>query len=136
MNPIVKAVLRSPLHRLMSKHLMVLTVTGRKSGRTYSMPVGRYALDDRGFLLSAGGTWRHNLRGGADVEVTLDGRRRRAHAVLEEDADRAAAEFKALLARVGPRALGLKVHVDRPPTVDDVKAALVDRGVAYLHVTD
>jgi deazaflavin-dependent oxidoreductase (nitroreductase family) len=135
-NPIVRAVLRSPLHGLLSKRLMVLTVTGRRSGRTYSLPVGRYDAGDGALLLSAGGVWRHNLRGGADVRVTLDGRERRGHAVLVEDPDQAAEEFAALLDRVGPRALGVKLHVTRAPTTAEVKAALRGRGVAHLRLTD
>ena len=43
LNPLLAALLRSPLHRLASKNLMLLTVTGRKSGRTYTLPVGRHA---------------------------------------------------------------------------------------------
>jgi len=57
-NPVLKAVLRSPLHRLLSRKLMLLTVTGRKSGRRYTLPVGRYQSPDGTFVLSAGGNWR------------------------------------------------------------------------------
>jgi hypothetical protein len=32
-NPVLKAVLRSPLHRRLSKSLALLTFTGRTSGR-------------------------------------------------------------------------------------------------------
>ncbi len=134
--PLLKAVLRSPLHRILGKNLMLLTVTGRKTGRTYTVPVGRHETSDGSFVLSAGGNWRHNLRGGADVRVTLDGRERAGHAVLEQDPDRAAQEFKTLLDRAGPRALAVKVNVDRAPTVAEIKPALGDRGVAYLHLTD
>jgi hypothetical protein len=135
-NPVVKAILRSPLHRLMSKQLMVLTVTGRRTGRTYSIPVGRHPAGDGSFIVSAGGTWRHNLHGGADVLVTLDRRERRGHAVLEEDADKAAEELKALIDRNGPRSMAFKIHVDRAPTVAEVRSAIADRGVAYLRLTD
>ncbi len=78
---------------------MLLTVTGRKTGRAYTVPVGRHESGDGSLVLSAGGNWRYNLRGGADVRVTLDGRERAAHAVLEEDPDRAAQAFKTLLER-------------------------------------
>ncbi len=135
-NPLLKALLRSPLHRLLDKNLMLLTVTGRKTGRAYTVPVGRHESGDGSLVLSAGGNWRYNLRGGADVRVTLDGRERAAHAVLEEDPDRAAKAFKTLLDRAGPRALGMKVNVDRSPTVAEIKPALTDRGAAYLQLTD
>lgn len=135
-NPVLKALLRSPFHRLLSKRLMLLTVTGRKTGRTYTVPVGRHQSGDGMFLLSAGGNWRHNLRGGADVRVTLDGRERNGHAVLEEDPNRAAEAFKTMLDGAGPRALAVKVNVNRPPTTDEIKPILVGRGVAHLRLTD
>ena len=60
-----------------------------------------------------GANWRHNLHGGAAVRVTLDGRERAAHAVLDEDPDRAAEAFKTMLDHAGPRALAVTVNVDR-----------------------
>jgi deazaflavin-dependent oxidoreductase (nitroreductase family) len=135
-NPLLVALLRSPLHRLASKNLMLLTVTGRKSGRTYTLPIGRHEEPDGTFVLSAGGNWRHNLRGGADVRVTLDGRERVGHATLEEDPTRAAEVFKGLLDHAGPRAVGVKVNVSHSPSSDEIKPALADRGVAYLKLSD
>jgi hypothetical protein len=135
-NPVVKALLRSPLHRLLDRQLMLVSVTGRRSGRTYTLPVVRHESPDGGFVLSAGGNWRHNLRGGADVRVTLDGRERAGHAVLEEDPSRAAEVFKGLLDRAGARALAVKVNVGRSPTAEEIAPALRDRGVAYLRLTD
>jgi F420H(2)-dependent quinone reductase len=132
----VKVLLRSPLHRLLSKNLMLLTMTGRKTGRTYTVPVGRHQLHDGTFVLSAAGNWRHNLRGGVDVRVTLDGRERAAHAVPEEDPVRAAEAFKTMLDRAGPRALGVKVNVDRSPTAAEVRPVLVRRTLAYLQLRD
>jgi hypothetical protein len=40
LNPLILAILRSPLHFLLSRGLMRLTFTGRKSGKTFSIPVG------------------------------------------------------------------------------------------------
>ncbi|MEA2199782.1 MAG: hypothetical protein QOI89_378 [Solirubrobacteraceae bacterium] len=137
-NPVIKALLRSPLHRVLSKNLMLLTVTGRKTGRAHTFPVGRHQSPDGTFVLSAGGSWRHNLRGGAAVRVTLDGREHPAHATLEEDPDRAAEAFKTMLDRAGPRTLAVKVNVDRSPTPAEIRAALAASGreVAYLRLTD
>jgi deazaflavin-dependent oxidoreductase (nitroreductase family) len=135
-NPVVNALLRSPLHRLLGKNLMLLTVTGRKTGRTYTVPVGRHESRDGTFVLSASGNWRHNLRGGAAVRLTLDGRERAAQAVLEEDPERAAEAFKTMLDQAGPRALGVKVNVDRSPTIAEIRPVLARRTVAYLHLTD
>ena len=40
LNPVVKALLGSPLHGLLSHDLMVLSFSGRKSGKQYAIPVG------------------------------------------------------------------------------------------------
>lgn len=39
-NPLVRAPFRSPLHPLLSRRLVLLRVTGRRSGRTFELPVG------------------------------------------------------------------------------------------------
>jgi hypothetical protein len=135
-NPVVKALLRSPLHRLAGKNLILLTVTGRKSGRTYTVPVGRHELPTGTFVIFAAGAWRHNLRGGADVQVVLDGQTRAGHVVPEDDPDRAAEVFKTMLDRTGARAVGVKVNVDRPPTVEEIKPAIAARTVGYLQLED
>src|SRR5919201_997478 len=73
-NPFVSAILRSPLHGLLSTQLMLLTYTGRKSGKRYTIPVG-YARDGETLVVFSSRSWRRNLRGGAPVEVLLQGRR-------------------------------------------------------------
>jgi hypothetical protein len=41
-----------------------------------------------------------------------------------------------MLAQAGPRALGVKVNVDRTPTAAEIRPVLEGRTVAYLHLTD
>jgi hypothetical protein len=48
-NPIVRAVLQSPLHRMLDGALLVLHITGRKTGRRYTIPVSYVDLD--GYLI-------------------------------------------------------------------------------------
>jgi hypothetical protein len=130
-------VLRSPLHRAAST-FMVLHVRGRRTGRVYDVPVGRHVLDGQ-LLTFGGGAWRVNLRGGADLEVTIDGRRRPAHAVLEEDPERVAEIFDRLLRGLGNKRasrVGLKVNLDRPPTLDEVRAGTAGRAIVLLTLLD
>jgi len=80
-NPMVRFLLKSPLHFFCSKSLMLITFTGRKSGRQFTTPV-RYIRDGdtvRCFT-SAENQWWRNLRGGADVVLRLEGRDARYHA--------------------------------------------------------
>ena len=140
-NPIVKALLLSPLHRLVSKHLMLLTFTGRKTGRTYNVVVGRHEVV--GHLVVTTGTtgrrWRLNFRGGVPVVVTMEGRARHGWGELVEDPEEVARVHEFLLERVGPknaRRLGLKVNVDRIPTRDELKTILSGRGVISIELDE
>jgi hypothetical protein len=76
-NPIVGAILRSPLHGMLSRHLMLLTVVGRRTGRRYTMPVGYVSQDGALDVLVANRPlklWWRNLEGGAPVALVLRGR--------------------------------------------------------------
>lgn len=87
-NPIVRAVLRSPAHPLLSGHLMLLTVTGRRSGRTFTFPVA-YTQDGDRLTVTLDWPerkrWWRNLRGGAPIAVELRGVRRTGTGVARGD---------------------------------------------------
>ncbi len=71
-NPVVRGLLRSPAGGPMRRQFMVLRFFGRKTGRRYDVPVVAHRLDGELYALTDA-RWRNNCRGGADVEVTLDG---------------------------------------------------------------
>jgi F420H(2)-dependent quinone reductase len=78
-NPLVRGVLRSPAHGLLSGHLALLTVTGRRSGRTFTFPVGYHRDGDRvtvGVDWPERKRWWRNLSDAAPVEIWLAGVRR------------------------------------------------------------
>ena len=72
MNKIPAAVLRSPLHPLMSGKYLLLTFKGRKSGRRYTTPVA-YLKEEDALLMTTDSPWWKNLRGndGAGTAVTV-----------------------------------------------------------------
>jgi F420H(2)-dependent quinone reductase len=75
-NPVVRAVLRSPAHRLLSGHLALLTVTGRRSGRAFTFPVGYHRDGERvtiGVDWPERKLWWRNLADAAPVEIWLAG---------------------------------------------------------------
>ncbi len=99
-NPIVTFVLRSPLHFTVSGLFLLITVTGRKSGRTYTTPV-QYKQADRSlkFVTRRGRAWWRNLRGGAPVTVELRGRRLAGRAeIVAGDDEFVAGEIRAVYA--------------------------------------
>lgn len=74
-NPLMKLLLRSPWHGVASNEVMLITVTGRKSGKKYTTPVN-YVRDGDvlSVLTHARRTWWRNLRGGAPVTIVLCGK--------------------------------------------------------------
>jgi len=74
-NPMMRMLLRSPLHFVQSKSLMLITFTGRKSGRLFTTPVRYVRVGDtvRCFT-SAENLWWRNLRGGAAVSLRIEGK--------------------------------------------------------------
>ncbi len=73
-NPVVTAILRSPLHGLTGNSVMLLTYRGRRSGDVFTTPISY--VRDGGDLLAVASrdhTWWKNLRGGARVRVRLRG---------------------------------------------------------------
>lgn len=77
-NAMVGGVLRSPLHRVMSRSLMLLTFEGRRTGKEYTIPVAyaRYGPDELVVVAGRpeGKTWWTNMRGPLPVRVRLGGR--------------------------------------------------------------
>ena len=64
--------LRSSRHGMVSDRYMLLTFTGRKTGRTFTTPITYQRVDDRVFVVTSENFgWWKNLRGGAEVEVLI-----------------------------------------------------------------
>jgi hypothetical protein len=74
MNPLMKMMLLSPLHGRMSKRLMVLTFTGRKTGKRYSTPVGYVRSGSGSILVFTHSLWRANFRQPVPVTMRIQGK--------------------------------------------------------------
>ncbi|MEM0953698.1 MAG: nitroreductase/quinone reductase family protein [Pseudomonadota bacterium] len=77
LNPAMRGILRSPLHRIASANIGILHFTGRKSGRALSTPLS-YVRDGTHvlFLSSTNTAWWKNFRDGpAPVQVDVAGER-------------------------------------------------------------
>jgi F420H(2)-dependent quinone reductase len=87
-NPMVRLILRSPAHPLASGRLALITVTGRRSGRSYTIPVGYRQHGDRvtiGVGWPGRKRWWRNVAGGAPVRLRLRGAERRGYAQAHGD---------------------------------------------------
>jgi hypothetical protein len=126
-NPLVRALLRSPLHRLLDRSLLLLTYTGRVSGRRHTLPV-MYAEAQRGLVAFAAEPerkrWWRNLRGGEAVTVRLRGRELDGYACLVEEPAEVARGLAVYLARYPRAAKALAVRlVDGRPCPHDIERA-------------
>ena len=127
-NPLMKLLLRSPLHFLASEALLLITFTGRKSGREYTTPVGYEQLDGTLYVTTqTDRVWWRNLRGGAEVSVRLRGEPRRGRAEVIEDDESVAEYVHGFLERHGLDAasrIALAVHADEVPDVETLRRGL------------
>ena len=76
LDPVIAWLLRSPLHPLLSRGLMLITVTGRRTGRRYTIPVGYQRHGDSIRVLVSKARrkqWWRNYREPAEVELCLRG---------------------------------------------------------------
>ena len=71
-NQTMKFILRSPLHGMVSKSVLLISFTGRKSGKAYTTPVD-YSQDGDEVTIFTHAAWWKNLRGGAPVTLRIRG---------------------------------------------------------------
>jgi hypothetical protein len=80
--PVVRALLRSPLHGLLSGSVLLVTYRGRRSGRGFTLPV-QYGRDEDAFVVTVGAPgakqWWRNFTGPRPAELLV---RRRPVAVI------------------------------------------------------
>ena len=134
-NPLVRMLLGSPLHGVLDDSFLVLHLTGRKTGHRYDIPVGYVDMEGKLAVVTIAG-WRANLRGGADVEVTLRGRLRPMHALLDEDPASVAVSYQAMIGRIGwkkaQRQLGISLPAGRVPTLLELNDAAREYGWSVI----
>jgi hypothetical protein len=87
-NQIVRGLLHAPgLSKVVGSRLLTVYVTGRKSGRHYTLPVA-YTRYDGALLIGTPFAWGRNLRTGEPVEILLQGKKRLADVqVFKDEAD-------------------------------------------------
>ena len=125
-NGFISALLRSPFHGLLSNGMMLITVTGRKTGKRYTTPVGYfYEGDSLWVMTNRDRTWWRNVKSGADVSLLLRGREVHGFAEPELDEKIVASRVTEYL-RHEPRAarpLGIRVENGKPNSEDVLRAA-------------
>jgi deazaflavin-dependent oxidoreductase (nitroreductase family) len=108
--------LRSPFHVFMSG-ILLITVTGRKSGRAISTPVN-YVRDGETLLVTSRveRKWWKNLRGGASVMLLIHGKTYQADANVVEDRPSVEKELLRFFRLTKRTMAGIHLDADGQPT--------------------
>ncbi len=102
-NSMTALMLRSPLHVLLSGSTMLVTVTGRKSGKPITTPVNYVRAGNELLVTSLRNRqWWRNARGGARVTIVVCGKTLSGIAAVIED-ERAVADALAMQLRAAPQ---------------------------------
>ncbi len=121
----MKLMLRSPMHGVVSKTVLLITFAGRKSGKTYTTPVD-YSQDGDRVTIFTHADWWKNLRGGAPVTLRIRGRELQGLAEpVADDKQAVAAGLSQHLRKVpsDARYYGVTFDDHKNPRVEEVEQA-------------
>lgn len=124
-NRAMKLVLRSPVHGMVDKTVLLITFTGRKSGKTYTTPVSYSQSGDQVTIFTHSDWWK-NLRNGAPVKLRIRGRELEGRAEpIAEDKQAVAAGLATHLRKVpgDARYYGVTFDDYKNPSVEEVASA-------------
>lgn len=133
-NRTMKFVLRSPLHGMVDKQILLITFTGRKSGKTYTTPVSYSQSGDQVVIFTHADWWK-NLRGGAPVSLRIRGQKLQGLAEpIADDKQAVAAGLAEHLRKVRSDAKYYGVTFDdhENPRADEVERAA--QSVAMIRI--
>jgi hypothetical protein len=120
-NPVISAILRSPLGRFVAP-LALIEFAGRMTGKRHRVVVGWHEVGDAHLVFTPAG-WRVNFTNGAAAAVRSRGRRHNEVGILVSSPNAVADAINASLASgVSARALALDVPAGHSVTADDVIA--------------
>ena len=128
-NDFMAWVLRSPFHGMLSNGMMLITFTGRKTGRKYTTPISYYREGDFLWVVSSRDrNWWRNLRGGADVNLLLKRKLVNGFAETELDCKTVEAHMFEYLQHVPQAAKPLGIRVEnKTPNAEDIARIAKDR---------
>ena len=136
-NPMTIWLLKSPFHSFISRGVMLVTVSGRKSGKSISTPTNYLRDGNTLWVISwRDRKWWRNLRGGAQVRVLLAGKSVEGYGqVVEEEKQVAQSLFEyyrkapqvAKYVQIGLDSAGLPVSADCERAAQKMVVIRIDR---------
>lgn len=137
-NPIISSRLRSAKPGKLSDSVMLLTFTGRKSGKAFTTPVG-YTRHGDTLTVFTGRPWWKNLQERPNVKVRVRGRDLTGVAEVVTDNAEVARAAQAFIAEQGAKnaqRIGLLVSRGYEPTYQDLLEATQGRVVIQIKIAE
>ena len=127
-NDFVKFFLHTPLYIFMGD-TMLITVTGHKTEKKYTTPVGFYQEGNTLWILSnRDRTWWRNVKDGANVEMRIRGKNMSGFAEAILDEETVAAQIVDYIRHIPMAAKGLSVRVENgEPHLEDAARLAKER---------
>jgi hypothetical protein len=136
-NDFMNWVLRSPFHSVLSNGMMIITMTGRKTGKTYTFPVGYF--EEGGYLwviTSRDRNWWRNFQGGANVNLLLKRKPVTGFAITELDGSAVEARMTEYLWHVPQAAKPLGIRVENGnANAEDISRTAKERLFVKIRLT-
>ena len=128
-NDFMAWILRSPFHGMLSNGMMIISITGRKTGKKITTPVGYYMEGEYLWVItSRERKWWRNLQGGATVDLVLRRKPVQGFAELELDEKAVEARMSEYLRHIPQAASRMGVRMeDGKPNQEDVARTAKDR---------
>ena len=127
-NDFVRFFLGTPF-RVFLGNTMLITVTGCKTGRKYSTPVGFYRKGDTLWVISnRDRTWWRNLKNGAKVSLLLNGKTVNAFAEAEMDEEAVEKHLLDYICHIPMAAKPMGIRIDHKiPNREDITRVAKER---------
>jgi hypothetical protein len=137
-NPILGFLLNTPLAGPLRRQMMVVNVTGRKTGNRYSIPLSAHQIDGAIYALTSA-PWKNNFRNGAPAEVLHNGNTTAMTGELITDpavvADLSHRCAQAYGVKRAQTMMGLKFRDQRVPTLEAFTEAATREHIAAVKFT-
>lgn len=138
LNPLIAGILRSPLHGLASRNLLLLTYVGAKTGTVRTLPLSYVEVAGRLYLCTRSSAWWRNLRNGRPVTLRLHGRRVTATPVVVDlhstEALDALRAFLTANPKTGEMLYAVGTDAGRRPREEDLRREVVRSVVVRMDV--
>jgi hypothetical protein len=136
LNPVIAGVLRSPLHGVASRNLLLLTYVGAKTGNRRTVPLSYVEVGSRLYLCTRSSLWWRSLRSGQVVAAHFRGRRITATPAIVDPQSTEALDALRVFLTANPKTGEMLYHVrtghDGRPVEDDLRREVLRSVVVRL----